>query len=190
MKPKPVNWSSVDDDSDVYEIMNNLLRMYHSDLSEKSLVVVPMWRHGWKIDADRYLTLAEISKSPDKYRELREHDLILGVNKIAWSLLDQVQKEVVIGTQLARVAIATDKAGNVKEDDNSRTIFRLKREQSIDSELMIKRYGGVRCVTLTDVIEFVVSKTEEELKENDQEHPLVSEDTQQIPDEMINDLLA
>lgn len=138
-KPKPVNWQIIESTSPVSDMILNLMEKYHSEI--EGVVIVPMWRHGLKLDPDGFIMLAEIYKSADKYRELREHDLILGINKQVWDLISDHEKYAVIDSQLERIALVTDKEGNPKEDDRSRQIYRIKKEQVVDNEKIFSRHG-------------------------------------------------
>lgn len=163
-KPKPVNWSLISQEDDEYTMLSEILRLYHGDLTELGVSIVLMWRTGWKIDADKYLVLADISKTADKYRELREHDFIIGLNRDSWGMIDEQQRIAVMDTQVSRIAISTNRDGDPKEDDRSRYIFRLKREQSLNQELLMARHG----MTQDDVVDFVVSRIDEVLEKTNE----------------------
>lgn len=136
-KPKPVNWQS--DDNVPTQLVLDLIKQYHLEL--EGLVPVVLWRINVKIDPDGYVWLADVTKTPDKYRELHEHDVVIGLNKDAWSVLDDQQKAVVIDSQLERIAVSVDKQGNKKEDDRSRTVFRLRKERLVDDNVLHRRHG-------------------------------------------------
>jgi hypothetical protein len=93
-----------------------------------------MWRTNWKINADKWLQQSDIQKSTDKARELREHDFIIGLNKETWSMLDDAQKRCVICYQLDRIAVKLDKNDDPCEDDRSRTVYRLRNDNSFEIE--------------------------------------------------------
>jgi hypothetical protein len=138
------------DDRDIYSLVDGIKARYQ-DI--KDLNYVLMWRYNIKPDKDGcYILLADISKSSDKVRELRPHDVIIGINKTAWQLLDDMQKKLVISSQLLRVAPCKDKEGIHKEDDRSRAMYRLKRIEVIDEEMM-SIYG----TTMRQVQERVIS---------------------------------
>lgn len=154
MKPKPVNWQLIDD-PDLYDFTQDLIDKYHGgDKDINGVNFVIMWRHNVKQDQDGYILLADVSKSSDKMRELRPHDVVIGINKDAWSLLDDAQKAVVIDCQLERIAVCVDKSGEPKEDDRSRNIYRLRRLEVLDDHTMKRRHG----ITIHDVQEFVFDK--------------------------------
>ncbi len=160
MKQKPVNWciigrDNVSDSDGLYEILDTLMEQYHEDV--QGAVIVIMWRYNLKIDADGYIQLADISKTADKYRELQEHDYILGINKDTWSMLDDSEKRTVIDSQLNRIAISADKDGEPREDDRGRIIYRTKKEQvtiSDNESVLLRRHGH----TITEIQDKVVSK--------------------------------
>ena len=153
-KPKLVNWQLIDQSDNEYTVVYDLIEKHHADLKEKGVIVLLMWRHNLKLDQDGYILLADITKTPDKYRELREHDFIIGINKDAWSTFDQQQKDVVIDTQLERIAFSLDKEDNIKEDDRSRNIYRLRNAANIDHETIKRRHNLV----ISDVVDVIVSK--------------------------------
>lgn len=158
-KPKPVNWELIED-TDLYAFVHDLLAKYHRGNDEADLTnlsPVLMWRHNLKPDQDGYILLSDITKSSDKARELRPHDVIIGINRDAWEFLDDAQKSVVIDSQLERVAICLDKDGNIKEDDQSRMIYRLRRNEVLDDATMLRRHGK----TLSEVRQFVFDKLNE-----------------------------
>lgn len=158
-KPKPVNWGLIDNNnnSELYDFVNEILRKYHG--GEKGIEGVNfllMWRYNIKTDQDGYILLSSITKSSDQARELYPHDVIIGLNKDAWSILDDQQKAVVIDSQLERIAICYDKNGDIREDDQSRTIYRLRRTELLDELTLQRRHG----LTLHEVQEYVHDKFE------------------------------
>lgn len=164
MKPKQVNWQIIPRVStgvEPYDILDDLTTTFHDDI--KGVVIVLMWRHNAKIDADNYLELSSISKTPDKHRELQEHDFIIGLNKEIWDMLDIDQKKIVIDAQLQRIAVAEDKDGEPREDDRSRVVYRLRRDEISTPEVQRRRHGAA----LGDVVDHIVSRigTEVEKKE-------------------------
>lgn len=153
-KPKPVNWQLIEE-QELYDVVAELIEKYHGGKeSIEQVSYVLMWRHNVKMDQDGYVLLADISKSPDKVRELRPHDVIIGINKDAWSILEPDHKAAVLDAQLERIAICLDKEDNPKEDDRSRPVFRLRRQEVLDENTLLRRHG----VTLQEVQEFVYDK--------------------------------
>ena len=159
-KPKPVNWELINNNDaigkPIYELTDKLIKQYYSvgTTSLENLGIVIMWRHNVKPDIDGFLLLSDISKSPDKVRELMPHDMVIGVNKMAWDLLNDQQKAVVIDTQLDRVAVCLSKDGEPKEDDKFRLIYRLRRIELADDEKMLKRHG----TTMANTQEYILEK--------------------------------
>lgn len=154
MKPKPVNWELITNHP-LYQMVQDLIDKYHGGKdSINGVNFVLMWRHNVKPDQDGYVYIADVTKSSDKMRELRPHDIVIGLNKIAWELLDQNQQELIIDCQLERIAVCVDKEGNQKEDDKARTIYRLRRLETIDDNTMLRRHG----MALSDVQQFVSNK--------------------------------
>jgi len=163
-KPKPVNWELLStaptvnrgDDNSIYDIVSRLIQQYYSgDKSGLSnLGVVIMWRHNVRPDQDGFIPIADISRSSDKMRELMPHDVIIGINKSAWRVLSESQKQLIIDAQLSRVVVCLDKDGNPKEDDRSRIIYRLKRMEVIDDRELSRRHN----TSLEKVQEYVSSK--------------------------------
>lgn len=153
-KPKPVNWQIIEE-QELYNFVAELLEKYHRGKeSIEEVNYVLMWRHNVKMDQDGYVLLASITKSSDQNRELRPHDVIIGINKDAWSILEDHHKAAVIDAQLERIAVCTDKDDNPKEDDRSRTIFRLRRQEVLDEHTLQRRHG----ITMQEVQEFVYNK--------------------------------
>jgi len=153
-KPKPVNWKLIDDPC-LYDFVQDLIAQYHGgDKGIDGISFVLMWRYNIKQDPDGFIWLADISKSADKYRELRPHDIIIGINKDAWSILDIRQREVVIDCQLERIVKSVDKSDEPKEDDQSRPIYRLRKPQAVDDAVIIGRHNLV----MHEVHEFVFDK--------------------------------
>lgn len=146
-KQKPVNWQY--DEQAPLDLVLDLIKKYHSEI--EGIVPIVMWRHNIKADPDGYVWLADVSKTPDKYRELREHDIIVGLNKDAWSFMDATQQAVVVDSLLERVAVSMDKQGNKKEDDKNRTIYRLRKERIVDDAVLQRRHG----LLISDVQEFI-----------------------------------
>lgn len=156
-KPKPVNWGIIDD-PELYNFVNGIIEKFHGgEKGIEGVNFVLMWRYNVKTDQDGYILLSSVSKSSDQVRELRPHDVIIGINKDAWSILDDAQKRVVIDSQLERIAVCVDKQGEPREDDQSRTIYRLRRTEVLDEPTLKRRHG----LTLQEVQEFVYNKFEE-----------------------------
>jgi hypothetical protein len=154
-KPKPVNWKLIESDNELYDFVQDLITKYHGgDKGIDGVSFVLMWRFNVKQDPDGFIWLADITKSADKYRELRPHDIIIGINKDAWSTLDPAQKAVLIDCQLERVAVSLDKKGEIKEDDQSRTIYRLRNPHVVEDETIRRRHG----IILSEVHEHVFEK--------------------------------
>jgi len=153
-KPKAVNWTLIDDPM-MYTIVDDLLKKYHGGKNNiQEIHCLLMWRDNVKMDQDGYVWLADIAKSTDKMRELRPHDMIIGINRDAWSILDHQQKNVIIDSQLERIAICLDKEECEKEDDRSRKIYRLRRTEVIDDATMNRRHA----LTLGRVQDYVSDK--------------------------------
>ena len=155
-KPKPVNWQLIEE-RELYEMTQELITKFHGgkgDHNIEDVNCILMWRHNVKQDQDGYILLADVSKSSDKMRELRPHDVVIGINKDAWSILDEDQKKVVIDSQLERIAICVDKEGEPKEDDQSRFLYRLRRLEVIDDHTMSRRHN----MTINDVQQYVFDK--------------------------------
>jgi hypothetical protein len=153
-KPKPVNWQLIENGDELYGFVQDLIDKFHGsdkDIGGVGINFVLMWRHNVKMDADGYVVLADVTKSSDQNRELRPHDVIIGINKDAWSVLDAQQQSVVIDAQLERIAVCLDKDDNPKEDDRSRTVFRLRRIEVMDEPTLDRRHG----MTLKQVQEYI-----------------------------------
>lgn len=148
-KPKPVNWQIITDGY-LYDFVGDIIAKYYGEIIDVSYIL--MWRHNVKMDADGFLLLADITKSADKVRELRPHDVIIGINKDVWSMLNIDQKSALIDAQVARIAVCKDKQGNIKEDDKARTIYRLRRPEVVDDDDNLRRRYGAG---LQDIYEFV-----------------------------------
>jgi hypothetical protein len=155
-KPKPVNWQIIEEDH-LYTFVSELIEQFHGgdkEIGGVGLNFVLMWRHNVKMDQDGYIVLADVTKSSDQNRELRPHDVIIGINKDAWSILTPRQKQVVIDSQLERIAVCLDKDDNPKEDDRGRIIFRLRRIETVDGRVFARRHAE----TMQEVQECVYSK--------------------------------
>lgn len=153
-KPKPVNWKFAysEDHPELYQMVSDLVSKYHPDL--KNAIFLVMWRSNWKLDPDKYIPIAVISKTNDLYRELREHDFIIGLNREMWDFLDQAQKEAVLDNQLERAVISMDKDGNPKEDDCGRTVYRLRKEHIEGFGCIQRRHK----LNIPDIQEYIASK--------------------------------
>jgi len=157
MKPKPVNWDIIEED-ELYDFVAGLVTKYHGgdgDTNLEDVNFVLMWRYNIRQDQDGYIMLTSISKSSDMVRELRPHDIVIGINKEAWGLLSENQRKIVIDCQLERIAVSVDKgSGEPKEDERGRRIFRLRRMEVLDDHTMQRRHGA----TTSEVREFIFNK--------------------------------
>ncbi len=163
-KPKPVNWELIEaNNTEIYDLIQGVIHQYHSGQNRlDDLNYVLMWRHNVKPDQDGYIILAEVSKSSDKMRELRPHDVIIGINKAAWSWLSEVQKRLVVDYQLERIVQCLDKEDQPKEDDRSRLVYRLKRMEVIDDQTMMRRHN----MNIYQVQEYILHKLKGEFTSN------------------------
>lgn len=162
-KPKSVNWELIDKNTDIYEMISNLISQYHSgNLGLEDLNVLVMWRNNIKPDQDGFLLLADITKSSDKVRELHPHDVIIGINKMSWDLLNDQQKRCILDSQLERVVACVDKDNNHKEDDRSRPLYRLKRLEVLDDQTMIRRHN----MSVHQVQDFINSRLQGTYEKN------------------------
>ena len=153
-KPKLVNWQIIEE-TELYDQVGDLIQQYHgSDRGIEGVNFILMWRLNVKMDQDDYVLLTDITRSPDKMRELRPHDVVIGINKDAWSFLDEAQQAVVLDAQLERIAVCLDKEDNPKEDDRSRTVYRLRRPEVLDEATLQRRHG----MTMQNVQEFIRDK--------------------------------
>lgn len=156
-KPKPVNWQIIENDEELYDFVQELIDKYHGgdkDIGGVGINFVLMWKHNVKQDQDDYIVLADVTKSSDQARELRPHDVVIGINKVAWELLDATQRRVVIDSQLERIAVCLDKNDDPREDDRSRNIFRLRRLEVLDDHTMQRRHQ----MTIHEVQDFIHDK--------------------------------
>jgi hypothetical protein len=150
-KPKPVNWDLIESE-ELYDIVGALIQKYHSqNLSNINYVL--MWRHSIKTDQDGFTLVSSISKSSDQVRELRPHDVVIGINKSVWDRLKDNEKDAIIDYQLERIALCLDKEGNPKEDDKSRLIYRLRRSEVVDDATIKRRHG----TTIQEIQEIAAS---------------------------------
>lgn len=159
-KPKQVNWEllySNDNDNAIYQLIYDLISKYHRNRIENVNCLV-MWRHNNKMDKDGYIFIADINKSSDKVRELREHDVIIGINKNVWEMLSLNEKNTVIDTLLERITVSQNKSGEPKEDDRSRVIFRLRKPEVICHDTIRRRHS--------DSISNIRDKIRDKLNEN------------------------
>jgi len=158
-KPKPVNWELIEntDNPQLYTLVNGLIQKYHS--GQEGILgvnIMLMWQFNIKPDQDGHIKVASITKSTDKNRELRDHDVIIGINKGTWEIMEQHQKEATIDNLLERIAVSKDSNDNPKEDDKSRIIYRLKNPETVVSSIIQRRHN----TTVLEIQEFLIEKME------------------------------
>lgn len=159
-KPKSVNWQMVDGSENIYETVRDLITRYHADTLEQLNFII-MWRYNNKMDKDGYIFINDITKSSDKVRELYEHDVIIGINKDIWEMLEQHERGAVIDTLLERITINCNKNGDPKEDDRSRILYRLRKSEIVCHDTIYRRFN----TNITHIQDRIRNKLEENLPE-------------------------
>lgn len=155
MRPKPVNYKLItqEDEPELYDLVDKLVEQYHGSELEGAVILL-YWRSGWKPDADNLVRLAQVRLATDRERELREHDFTIALHDELFDILGVDQKRTVLDSQLTRVARATDKEGDPREDSLGRPVWRLRRSEYDDYQVSQRRHR----MTLADVQSHVAER--------------------------------
>lgn len=141
MAAKKVNVLRADETADaaVYELMRSLIASYHPHLVDADIVIV--WRTGWKEDADDRLILGQMHKASDMEREINGYDAAMLLNKEAWAKFDVRQRAALVDHELLHLDVARDDAGDPKEDERGRTVYRIRKHDIEEFRDIVSRHG-------------------------------------------------
>lgn len=146
-----------------YQIMESLIKEHHSHLSEAKIAIA--WRFGWKADADGRVKLGQAKKGSDLDRELNDKDFVILLNHEAWNRADftEAQMRALLDHELCHAAISLDSNGELKTDENGRTVYRIRRHDCEEFRDVVARHGMWK----SDLQEFAAAAI------NDSKRPLL-----------------
>ena len=141
-KPKVINFKLIDrlTDAEPYAILDKM-RDFHGELQEASIVLA--WRLRLKSDKDGHLVLGKCVKASDLQRELSEHDFVILLNRDVWMDPDftEDKKCALVDHELCHAARACDKDGNEKVDNRGRAVWRTRKHDIEEFQVIVKRHG-------------------------------------------------
>ena len=142
-EPKKVNVVPIDETESpgLYKIMRSLIDKHHGHLVGARIVLV--WNYGWSEDADGRLVLGKAKKASDLDAALGEYDFAISLNHEAvnakeWS---EAQTKALIDHELCHCDVTKDDAGEVKQDETGRTVYRIRKHDIEEFGEVVARHG-------------------------------------------------
>jgi hypothetical protein len=142
-KPKKVNFRVLDrkdhDGQEPYRIMDDYVRRFHRHLEGARIALA--WKFNVKPNRDGQLCLGKARKAADLDRALHEYDFVIFLTRSAWDEMQSAQREALVDHELAHCEVVREKDGSVKEDEDGRTVYRIKRHDVEEFQAVIERHG-------------------------------------------------
>jgi len=124
-----------------YRIMESLIAKHHSHLGDAKMAIA--WRFGWKADADGRLRLGQAKKGTDLDRALHHYDFVILLNHEAWNQgnLTAAQRQALVDHELCHCQVCHDSDGEAKTDEESRTVYRVRKHDVEEFLDVVSRHG-------------------------------------------------
>lgn len=87
------------------------------------------------------MELGKCRKVGDLDKKLHNFDFIVLVNHQAWQDLDDRQRVALLDHELAHCAVSVDDEGEVKQDENGRTVYRIRKHDLEEFRDVVQRNG-------------------------------------------------
>lgn len=127
--------------TEAYRIMEDLIVKHHAHLKDAKIAIA--WRLGWNADCDGRLRLGQAKKGSDLDRELHKFDFVLLFNHEAWNKgqLKEDQKVALVDHELCHCEVSIDGDGEPKQDDEDRTVYRIRKHDIEEFLDVVNRHG-------------------------------------------------
>lgn len=127
--------------TEAYQILDRLVKKHHGQLVDANIAIA--WRFGWSKDADGRLKLGQAKKGSDLDRELHQYDFVILLNHEAWNQggLNQKQKDALVDHELCHCEVSMDTNGEPKQDEQGRTVYRIRRHDIEEFQDVVARHG-------------------------------------------------
>jgi len=122
-----------------YRIMEGLIRTDRADL--KGVKIAILFANNWRQDADGILRLGTAKPIGSSDRELAEYDCKITLNRAAFDVFKDEQRERLIYHELEHLQVCVDKNGEAVRDDKGRLVFRCRKHDVEEHSAVIKKYG-------------------------------------------------
>lgn len=124
-----------------YRVLDKMVDDNHGHL--KSAKIALAWRYGWKTDPDGRLKLGQARKASELDREMHCYDFVILLNHEAWNAAEFSEKQMaaLIDHELCHCEVAKDEQGEVKEDEQGRTIWRIRKHDVEEFTEIVSRHG-------------------------------------------------
>lgn len=124
-----------------YRIMEELVAKHHQHLAEAKIAIA--WRFGWKPDADGRLILGRCKKGSDLDRELNDYDFVILLNHEVWNSagFSEKQMRALVDHELCHCQRAIDANGEPKQDEQGRTVYRVRKHDLEEFREVVRRNG-------------------------------------------------
>lgn len=141
-KPKKLNFEVIDRDAtpEPYEVLDEAVRLYHSDLHEAEIALA--WHVNIKPDIDGHILLGRCVKVSDLYKEFAEFDFIVVINRKVWDSpeFDERKKLALLDHELCHAAVAEDEEGT-KRDIRGRLCYRTRKHDIEEFASVVAHHG-------------------------------------------------
>lgn len=124
-----------------YTLMDELIDKHHHQVSDAKILLA--WGYNWKPGIDGQVKLVKVMKGGDLDRDKNgfDCDFIIVLNADAWPTLGEDRQPAVMDHGLCHCEVAKDRNGEVLEDDNHRTVYRLRRPDLVEFIDVVARHG-------------------------------------------------
>lgn len=151
-KPKAINYTRIDLDDDpekIHPAITKLVKANHPHILRARIGAA--WRRKLKRDKDGLLVLGKCVKASDLNKQFSDLDFVIVLNQEAWASLSDAQRTALLDHELCHANVAKDKNGAVKEDEDGRPVFRVRKHDLEEFREIVSRHGCYKA----DIEEFV-----------------------------------
>lgn len=140
-KPKRTKMRAIegDDLKQVKPLLTRAVAEWHPELTKARFALV--WVLNLEPDQDGRLVLGKAKRASDCDRELADHDLIVFLNRDAWTDLSEAQRLALIDHELSHFTLVLDEDGDPRKDDRGRLCFRMVKHDLGEFRSVVKRHG-------------------------------------------------
>lgn len=124
-----------------YRVMYAARDRWHDDLVQAETKIAIAWQLDAKEDADGRVKYGTTKRRGDLDREMDNYDVALLVNKKIWDAASPEQQLAIMDHRLLCIAVAKDKNGEPKVDEEGRTVYRIRRPEVNGFKEEFARHG-------------------------------------------------
>lgn len=126
---------------DCYKIMESLIEKSHPRLRDAAIVLA--WCYTWKPDKHGNVKLSDTKRAGEVDRQLHNYDFVIILNDTAWnhSTFTDAQKIASMDHALCACDVSEDADGEVRVDENDRTVFTIRKPDIQEFSECFARHG-------------------------------------------------